>query len=185
MLGIKKIIEYLHNTDEVKSFEECFEVEFPEDVSLEEQIQFVKGVEDEEHVNPIEMDEKETRHILYYLLLAQLELSNLKPSTIVLENYHLIGDEIFLNDDENEENPINLYTDIPEDDAEDGSEVKLYALGKDGSVRIFQFTKSLTIIKVHHRWEILNYCLGEVTEDDQVTMKDIFMHGKYVKEVGN
>lgn len=73
MKGIKKIIEYLNDSDEVKSFEECYEVEFPESESLEAQIEFVKDVENE-HYDSEELDREETRHILYYLLLAQLEV---------------------------------------------------------------------------------------------------------------
>lgn len=73
MKGIKKIIEYLNDADEVKSFEESYDVEFPEDASLEVQIQFVRDVENERHDSE-ELDREERRHILYYLLLAQLEV---------------------------------------------------------------------------------------------------------------
>lgn len=31
------------------------------------------------------------------------------------------------------------------------------------------------------RDEILTYCLGRYTKDDEVTLKDVFLHGGYIK----
>jgi len=49
MEGIKKIIEYLNESNEIESFEEQYDVEFPTDSSLLEQIEFVTNTENLEH----------------------------------------------------------------------------------------------------------------------------------------
>lgn len=96
----------------------------------------------------------------------------------MFKKFELIGEEIFLSDDESEENPIDLYCD---------SEVNptLFAVPRNPykSVRRFILTKPQSIIEVHHRWEILEYVLGKPTDADEVSLKDIFMHGKYVTEI--
>ncbi len=38
-------------------------------------------------------------------------------------------------------------------------------------------------IASEHRDEILSYCLGSYTKEDEVSLGDIFMHGKYVKKL--
>lgn len=86
MKGIKKIIEYLNDADEVKSFEESYDVEFPESESLEVQIQFVRYVENE-HYDSEELDREERRHILYYLLLAQLEVEQVRTHLTEVQEF--------------------------------------------------------------------------------------------------
>lgn len=94
------------------------------------------------------------------------------------KKFNLIGDEIFMSGDDNEENPIDLYCD---------SEVNptFFAVPRNPykSVRRFILTKPLSIIERDHRWEILKYVLGKPTDADEVSLKDIFMHGKYVTEI--
>lgn len=94
------------------------------------------------------------------------------------KKYELLGEEIFLSGDDNEENPIDLYCDSNESPT-------LFAVPRNPykPVRKFRLTKPQSIIEVHHRWEILNYCLGTPTAEDEVSLKDIFMHAKYVEEI--
>jgi len=43
--------------------------------------------------------------------------------------------------------------------------------------------KSFNKIKKEHRDEILIYRLGQTTSMDVVIPSDVFLHGKYIKEV--
>lgn len=69
--GIQKVLEYVNLEDEIKSFEETYDVEFPEDLDSAEQIKFIKEVEDEDSL--IDLGETNSRHILYHLILAEME----------------------------------------------------------------------------------------------------------------
>lgn len=76
MKALSIIFNYLLK-DEINSFEETFDVEFPKEATVEEQIKFVRDVEGED--TPLEtLDELNLHHILYYLLLSQLEQQKIK-----------------------------------------------------------------------------------------------------------
>lgn len=65
-----------------------------------------------------------------------------------------------------------------------GKGYKLFALGqKSREVREFSLLGSLIDIATNHRDEILNYTLGKVEEYHEVGLGDIFLHGKYIKEI--
>jgi hypothetical protein len=68
MTSLDHIITY-SIAQETISFEETYDVEFPEEASLEDQIKFVIDTEDEEY----DIDQESSRHILYHLLSAQME----------------------------------------------------------------------------------------------------------------
>jgi len=100
----------------------------------------------------------------------------------LLERAHsseLIGEDIFLSGDIKEENPCNLYA------HSDGE--SLFLIPKNPingkSVVLYALTEPQIDIQTKYRDEILTYCLGKATKDDEVSLKDIFMHGKYVCEL--
>lgn len=94
------------------------------------------------------------------------------------KKFELIGEEIFMADDADEENPIDLYCDSIHNPT-----IFVVPRNPYKVVRKFKLTKPQSIIEVHHRWEILNYVLVAPTKLDEVSLKDIFMHGKYVTEI--
>lgn len=91
--------------------------------------------------------------------------------------YELLGTEIFLNGDIYEEDPVDLYFN-PERNHFIVVPKNYFSL-----VREFKLTNSFDQIALEHREEILESCLGRFTKDDEVSLKDIFMQGKYYKEV--
>lgn len=120
------------------------------------------------------------RDIILKVINVKEEAAEEKSQERIKEfkKYELLGEEIFLSGDDNEENPIDLYCDSNESPT-------LFAVPRNPykPVRKFRLTKPQSIIEVHHRWEILNYCLGTPTAEDEVSLKDIFMHAKYVEEI--
>ena len=47
----------------------------------------------------------------------------------------------------------------------------------------YKMVKSFNKVKKEHRDEILKYTLGQTTAMDVVTPSDVFLHGKYIKEL--
>ena len=92
------------------------------------------------------------------------------------EASELIREDVFLKDDVNEILPCNIYAD------KDGI---IYSVRKlDKRVVLFKLTKDQDTIASEHRDEILSYCLGgSYTKEDEVSLGDIFIHGKYVKKL--
>ena len=97
-----------------------------------------------------------------------------------IEKLELIGDEIFMEDDHNEQNPVNLYCD-GSDTKE--SPIRIFTVDQGDNVREFRLTEPQRIIEEYYREEILEYCIGKYTDSDEVSLKDIFMHMKYVEEI--
>lgn len=88
----------------------------------------------------------------------------------------LIGEDIFLHDDVHEQHPCNLYVD---------KNNLLYCVDlKTNEVTLFELTKPQEVLEVEYRDEILSYCLGSYIKADEVSIKDIFIHGKFVKKLG-
>ena len=85
----------------------------------------------------------------------------------------LILEEIFMNDDINEEYPCNVYI------TKDFTFIVQCPIRN--IVRLFELTMSQGLINMYHREEILQYRLSKVTEEDELYLGDIFMHGKYIK----
>jgi len=48
---------------------------------------------------------------------------------------------------------------------------------------IYRLKLSLFFIVKNHAKEILEYRLGKVTPQDELTMGDIFMHGKFIEKI--
>ena len=48
---------------------------------------------------------------------------------------------------------------------------------------VYELTDSEEKISKEHREEILDYCLSRYTDEDSVGLGDIFVHGKYIKQV--
>lgn len=46
---------------------------------------------------------------------------------------------------------------------------------------IYKLIKPQAEIEIMHRDEILDYCLGKKTPEDEVSLGDIFVHGKYIQ----
>ena len=86
-------------------------------------------------------------------------------------------DEVFLNDDENEENPLNIYV--------NATNYGMFFLGvsNDKNVRIWKLTDTQINISNKYREDILKMRLGKYTEHDEVNLSDIFMYGKFNKEL--
>jgi hypothetical protein len=93
----------------------------------------------------------------------------------LLERAELIREDVYMVDDVNEIQPCNIYAD------KDGI---IYSVRKsDNDVVLFQLIGEQDKIASEHRDEILSYCLGSYTKDDEVSLGDIFVHGKYVKKL--
>ncbi len=90
----------------------------------------------------------------------------------------LVLEEIFAPDDINEEFPCNVYYD---------SETKLFYVVSytlENHITLFKLDGDQEEISTNHRLEILRYRLSVVTKDDEVSIGDIFMHGKFINELG-
>jgi hypothetical protein len=87
----------------------------------------------------------------------------------------LISDEAFLSDDTKEENPVEVY--FYDDNV-------FWCKYKDvNKVRAFVLTDTLDNIAKSHKDEILKSTLGTFTKKDEVTLRDVFLHGGYINEV--
>ena len=45
----------------------------------------------------------------------------------------------------------------------------------------YNITGDFEVIAKEHRQEILEYRLGRITADDEVTLEDVFIHGKFIE----
>lgn len=83
-----------------------------------------------------------------------------------------LSDEVFMYD-EDESDARQLYF----------IDNLFYAVNTN-NCRVFRFKKPFATIAKSHRDQILEYNLGLCYNDsDQVTLKDVFLHGKYIVEV--
>jgi hypothetical protein len=99
-----------------------------------------------------------------------------------IQALELIGEEIFLNEDVNESNPVSVFaegTDTFEDP------IRIYTVDTMGAIKVFGLTKPQSKIEVENRDEILKYSLGRWTPEDEVSLKDIFIQGEFVTEITN
>ena len=48
---------------------------------------------------------------------------------------------------------------------------------------VYELTDTEENIIEAHSKEILEYCLGSVTDEDEVSLRDIFMYGEFVKRI--
>jgi len=89
----------------------------------------------------------------------------------------LILEEVYLSDDSNEENPVDVYA-----EQLDGGKI-ISVCRNSGKMRFWELVGSQDEISKNHREEILNYRLAIVSEEDEVSLGDIFMYGKFTKEI--
>lgn len=93
-------------------------------------------------------------------------------------NYKLqtpVRDEVFLNGDANETNPCDIFI--------DNNSIFHAVSVNTGKVRYFKFIKNFDTIKELHKEEILKSVLGSKHTNEDLYAVDVFMHGKYVKEL--
>jgi hypothetical protein len=91
------------------------------------------------------------------------------------EASELIREDVYLNDDVNEENPHNVYV---------SENLIIYCVNKETKhVTLYGLVANQDEIANEHRDEILSYCLGSYTKEDEVSLGDIFVHGKYVAKL--
>ena len=84
----------------------------------------------------------------------------------------LILEDVFLSNDLEEQNPCTIYAD----------KKFIYCVAnKTALVSLYKLTDEQDKIAKEHRTEILEYCIGEPVGD--VSLGDIFLHGKYVKKL--
>lgn len=48
---------------------------------------------------------------------------------------------------------------------------------------VYELTEDQDVIATKYRDEILSYCLSVVTPDDEVSLADIFIHGKHIRQL--
>tara|TARA_R110000868_G_scaffold38450_2_gene134524 strand:+ start:201 stop:641 length:441 start_codon:yes stop_codon:yes gene_type:complete len=86
----------------------------------------------------------------------------------------LIGEDIYLEEDLGETNPCRIFAD---------KDSIIYAVDAEDNVTLFGLRDEQDVIASKHRDEILTYCLHAYYSTDEVSLMDIFMHGKYVKKL--
>jgi hypothetical protein len=86
----------------------------------------------------------------------------------------LIGEDIYLEEDLDEETPCKIFVD---------EDKIIYAVDASDNVTLYELRGEQDEIASKHRAEILDYCLRAFDSADEVSLMDIFMHGKYVKKL--
>lgn len=92
----------------------------------------------------------------------------------------LIGEDIFLSDDTDENYPVRVFADG--NDTEE-SPIRIYTLDGSDNIRVFGLTKPQTLIEVENRNAILTSAIGRYTPEDEVSLQDIFMQGEFIFEI--
>jgi hypothetical protein len=91
------------------------------------------------------------------------------------ESSELIREDVYMGDDVNEIHPCNIYVD---------NDLIIYCVNKtNNDVVLYGLVGDQEEIATKHMDEILSYCLGCYTKDDEVSLGDIFVHGIYVKKL--
>jgi hypothetical protein len=99
-------------------------------------------------------------------------LERAEASELIREDVFM-RDNIFSNDVLDETEPCNIYVD---------KDLIIYCVNKStNQVILFGLVGDQDEIASEHRDEILYYCLGSYTKEDDVNLGDIFVHGKYVR----
>lgn len=97
-----------------------------------------------------------------------------------IKKMELIGEDVFLNEDADESNPVSVLADG--NDTEE-SPIRIYTFDNNDTIRVFGLTKPQSVIEVENRDVILNYCLSKVTPEDEVSLIDIFMQREFIFEI--
>lgn len=91
------------------------------------------------------------------------------------EASELIREDVFFWGDDDEIIPCNIYAD---------EDLIIYSVDKTNNhVTVYGLVGNQDDIASEHRDEILSYCLGRYTQDDEVSLGDIFVHGKYITKL--
>lgn len=91
------------------------------------------------------------------------------------EASELIREDVYLKDDILETFPHNIYV---------SKNQIIYCVDKTNKhVTLYGLVANQDEIASEHRDEILSYCLGSYTKEDEVSLGDIFVHGKYVAKL--
>ena len=85
---------------------------------------------------------------------------------------------------------ISLEAELSDDQIEDNFWEVLFKDGiftatsnADGKIRKFKLLKTPEQLNDDERYDVLHYNLSKVTKEDKVTLKDIFIHAEFVKEL--
>ena len=101
------------------------------------------------------------------------------PLATFVNKQELILEDIFLFDDKEEKDPNDVLCNSDADDFP-----IIFGVSKDNErVRIWKLSEPQSVIEKKYRYEILKSRLGKVTADDEVSLGDIFMYGKFNKEL--
>lgn len=92
-----------------------------------------------------------------------------------IKSLDYIRNGVFLSGDDNEKNPVDVYF--------DSVQWLYYTIDLYQHIRIFQLNTSVAELNVYKRDEILKSTLGTIPKDERVTEIDIFLHGKYIREI--
>jgi len=57
------------------------------------------------------------------------------------------------------------------------------AIDNNNAKRTMRYKVIDTFNVSEHKQEILEYCLGKVTNNDELTMSDIFLHGGFIEKI--
>jgi hypothetical protein len=91
-------------------------------------------------------------------------------------NLELILEDVELQDNHLNDNTFDVFF--------NQNSGKLHAMENGGEREfIYELTEPQDEIAKTHREDILNYCLSTVQPSDEVSLGDIFLHGKFVKLV--
>ena len=90
----------------------------------------------------------------------------------------LIREDVYLKEDVREMFPCSIYVD---------KDMLIYCVSSClmNEVTLYKLTGEQDEIAKEHRDEILSYCLGSYTNEDEVSLGDIFVHGKYVQKLNS
>lgn len=92
-------------------------------------------------------------------------------------NVELILEEVFLDEDETETDPVNVFC------IGETKRPRIFTQNTNGKVVEYKLLVDQDVISKELRDEILKYRLGKVTAEDEVSLGDIFMYGKFVEKI--
>jgi len=106
-------------------------------------------------------------------MIMYLSLERIKTMELILEQIELKENK--LND-----NTFDVFYNF--------NTKRLHAFEKgveEGVMRefVFELIGEQDYIAKTHREEILSYCLSKITPDDEVSLGDIFLHGKFIQQI--
>ena len=92
-----------------------------------------------------------------------------------IKSLELVATDIYLADDTNEENPVDVYF--------SHRDYMFYTIDKNEDIRVFEMLETLEMLNVYHKNEILIATLGKVPANGKVHARDVFLHGIFTREI--